>query len=146
MSFVTRLVAFNRGIRLRRQLAEIQGIVAALPARMQPQLANLVRRELDLAGQSEFPHLYGTPPEQRYIAWGTGSDTGLTRARSDSTQARMRGVALWVAVVFHETRGSSDKRMAALHRSLIGLLRQFRDTATPVQDGSVAWMNTSATA
>lgn len=147
MKLVARLAGFNRVLRLRRQLSDIQRVVEALPARMHPQLAFLVRRELDLATQCDEPQLYGTPPEapMTAYAWGIGNDIGLARAKSESIQTRMRGVALWIAVVFHETRGSKDPQTLTLHRNIITLLKQFRDVASPV-DATVQWMKTGAVA
>lgn len=139
MRLMNRLVAFNRAMRLRRQLTEIQKLIDGLPPRMQPQLAILVRRELDLAGKCEFPVLYGTPEDHPPGDIGTGSDVGLVRARSESMQARMRGIALWIAVVFHESRGSKDPQMLTLHRGIITVLRQFREVEQPT-DATVAWM------
>jgi hypothetical protein len=147
MKLVARLAGFNRVLRLRRQLNDIQRVIEALPPRMHPQLAFLVRRELDLAAQSDDPQLYGTPPEAPITAytWGIGNDIGLARAKSESIQTRMRGVALWVAVVFHETRGSKEPQLLALHRNIITLLKQFREATAPV-DATVQWMKTSAIA
>lgn len=128
MRIVTRIIAMSRAVRLGREFREIERVVGKLPLPARQKLALLAMRELAQAGRSEFPHLYGTPPEQRYAVWGSGTDTGLERARSDNPQVRLRGIALWLAVAFHETRDSDQPQLAAQHRQVLGLLRQLKES------------------
>jgi hypothetical protein len=143
---VTNLIAMNRGLRLRRQLAEIEKQMRALPQRIYAQLALLTRRELDQAGESDFPHLYGTPREMRYSPYGQGNEIGLARARSDSPQIAIRGIALWLAVVYHETRDSPHANMQELHRQTLRVLRLMKEMCAGQRDVIDSWMHSEAAA
>lgn len=126
MQIVTRIIALSRAVQLGRQLREIERVLAAFSPNTRKRLAELTVREVDAAAQCEFPHLYGTPPEQRYNAWGNGTDIGYNRVKSDNLQVRMRGVALWLAVVYHETRESRFAEPEQLHRRVLGIIRQLK--------------------
>lgn len=139
MRIVTRLIATSRAVRLAREFREIKRAIDTLSNPARQKLALLTLRELAQAGRCEFPHLYGTPPEQRYALWGNGTVTGMTRARSDNPQVRLRGVALWLAVTFHETRESEQSQLAALHRQVLGVLRQLKNSVPASATGKHAW-------
>lgn len=128
MRLVTRIIIASRAARLSHEFREIEGMIRSMPRPAVQKLALLTVRELAQAGRCEFPHLYGTPPEKRYAMWGTGTHTGIERAHSDNPEIRMRGIALWLAVTFHETRDSAHAQLVALHRQVLGLLRQLKQT------------------
>jgi len=141
MRLVTHLIAVNREIRLRRQLADIERVVLALPVRAHADLQQLVRREMEQAAACDFPHLYGTPPEERYSTYGHGPDIGLGKARSENPLIATRGVALWVAAVYHETLDSRRPGMEDLHRQILRLMRQVKElSASERRDATAAWM------
>jgi hypothetical protein len=126
---IWRLVATKRAYQLQREYKEIEKLVDGLarPARLQ--LAQLTLKEFSVAAKSEFPHLYGTPPDERYSPWGSGTATGLARARSDNLPVRMRGIALWLTVGYHETRGTTFPALEGVHRSILRMLRTLREAA-----------------
>lgn len=130
MHIVTRIIAMNRARSLSRQFREIERMINTLSTSARQQLAMLTMRELAQAGRCEFPHLYGTSPEQRYAPWGSGTEVGLARAHSDNAQVRMRGIALWLAVAFHETRGASGRSLEALHHNVLRVLRVLKQNIT----------------
>lgn len=147
MQIMTRILAVSRALTLGRQLKEIERIIATLPLPARQQLAVLVLREMGQAGRCEFPHLYGTPAEQRYSPWGSGTEVGLSRARSDNPQVRMRGVALWLAVVFHETRHATQPATQSVHRHVLRVLRLLKEQMD--QDAApdaMQWQQSSAVA
>jgi hypothetical protein len=147
MRLVTHLIAVNREIRLRRQLADIERVVLALPVRTHADLQQLVRREMEQAAACDFPHLYGTPAEERYSTYGHGPDLGLGKARSDNPLIATRGVALWIAAVYHETLDSRRPGMEELHRQVLRLMRQIKELSTPDRrDFGAEWMEPSALA
>ncbi|MFO1505873.1 MAG: hypothetical protein U1F23_02140 [Lysobacterales bacterium] len=135
MTIVTRLIALTRAAQLRRQFRDIGRSVQELGPVERRQLATIAMREFANAAQSEFPHLYGTPPEEKYHAWGSGTDIGLERAHSDSAQVRLRGVALWLAVAYHETKDSPYPEHQELHRQVMRTLRALRETMPPSSEG-----------
>ena len=76
--------------------------------------------------------------------------TGMTvaavsagRVRDRSIQLRQRSVALWLAVVYHETRQSPDAGLQAVHREVLGILRELRD-ARPLTTSESAWFKAAA--
>ncbi|HEY0179757.1 MAG TPA: hypothetical protein VGC30_09005 [Dokdonella sp.] len=128
MAFVTRLIALTRAVQLRRQLREINKAVEELAPNVRRQLAAIALREFASASKSEFPHLYATPPEQKYRAWGSGTEIGMERLRSDNLQVRLRGVALWLTVAYHETKDSPFGEQQELHRQVMRSLRALKQS------------------
>ena len=80
MQIVTRLIAMSRARQLQRQFRQIERNIQAMPARTRARLGVMTLREIGQASRCEFPHLYGTAPEQRYMPWGQGTETGFSRA------------------------------------------------------------------
>lgn len=128
MAFITRLIALTRAIQLRRQFREINRALEQLTPNTRRQLAAISLREFSSASKSEFPHLYGTPPEDKYRPWGSGTEIGLERLRSDNLQVRLRGAALWLVVVYHETKDLPFAEQQELHRQVMRLLRMLKET------------------
>ncbi len=136
---IWRLVATKRAYQLQREFKEIDKLMNALSNAARLQLATLTQKEFAAAAKSEFPHLYGTPPEQRYSVWGSGTEIGLSRARSDNLPVRIRGIALWLTVAYHETRGTTLPALDGVHRSLLRALRFLRESAPTVT--AEAWFS-----
>ena len=84
MRLLTQLIALNRARQLNRQLREIRQVVAGLSRQNRSRLETLTLREIGQATRCDFPHLYGTPPEERYLPWGQGTEIGYGRARSEN--------------------------------------------------------------
>ena len=136
MRIVTRLIALSRSIQLNRQFREIERSIADLPLAGRRQLAAIAMREFATAAKCEFPHLYGTPEnEQRYQPWGSGTDLGYSRVKSDNPQVKLRGIALWLTVAYHETKESKYGEIQNLHRNLMRTLRILKESALPVEAG-----------
>lgn len=128
MRMLTRLIALTRGVQLRRQFKEIEKVLEQLNPTATRQLAALAMREYSNATKSEYPHLYSTPPDEKYAPWGTGTAIGMERMKSDSLQVRLRGLALWLAVSYHETKDSPYADQQELHRQVMRTLRTLRES------------------
>ena len=146
MRIVSQIIALSRSRQLGRQFREIERIVDSLPRRTRVQLGTLTLREIGQASRSEFPHLYGTSPEQRYLPWGEGTDVGYARARSDNAEVAIRGVALWLAVAYHETKDSPHSSLQPQHRQFLRVLRELRDATGEQPDTMAQWMRSGAAA
>ncbi len=134
MRIVSRLIALSRSIQLNRQFREIEKSIAELPLASRRQLAAIAMREFATAAKCEFPHLYGTPDaDQRYQPWGSGTDLGFSRVKSDNPQVKLRGIALWLTVAYHETKESKYGEIQNLHRQLMRTLRVLKESAPPVE-------------
>lgn len=143
---VNRILSMTRMMKLGRQLREVENAIYALPAPLTRQVATITTRELDLAQRCDPPWMYGTPPEESAGEWGSGADIGIARVRSDNPQVRMRGIGLWVAVIYHETAHSQTPGAHDLHRQVMRVVRQLKeriDPSTPTSDTSVDVGNTS---
>lgn len=150
MRSIVPFIAFVRGLQLERQFRRIGKSLDALPAAARAKLSVLTLREIGQAARSEFPHLYGTPPQDRYLPWGRGTATGFARACSDNPEVALRGVALWLAVAYHETKDSPHAFMRARHRQLLRVVRELKDlhgsASRGREDAVDRWMQTSAAA
>lgn len=136
MRIVTRIIALSRSIQLNRQFREIEKQIAALPVSSRRQLAAIAMREFATAAKCEFPHLYGSVDQtQRYQPWGSGTDLGYSRVKSDNPHVQLRGIALWLTVAYHETKNSKYGEMQQLHRQLMRTLRVLKQSAPTVDAG-----------
>ena len=143
------LIAFVRGQQLERQFRRISKSLETLPASARTRLSLLTLREIGQAARHEFPHLYGTPPQARYLPWGRGTATGFTRACSDNPEVALRGIALWLAVAYHETKDSPYPFVRERHRQLLRVVRELKDlhgAAREPDDLVQQWMQPSAAA
>lgn len=146
MQIVTRLIAMNRARLLQRQFRQIERNISALPARTRARLGVMALREIGQASRCEFPHLYGTAPEQRYMPWGQGTAIGFNRAQSDNPEVALRGIALWLAVAYHETKDSPHTSLQPQHRQFLRVLRELRDATGEQPEGVAQWMRSGAAA
>jgi hypothetical protein len=144
MRLVTRILALSRAARLYRQFRDIEQRTRGLPAPSCSLLAELINRECAAAGRTDAPHLYGSQGDLKSGDWGTGTDLGYERARSDNAQVRLRGVALWMAVAYHETRDAGFPEFEGLHREILRFMRQVKENAAPPMDG--VWTRTKSEA
>lgn len=140
MRLVTRILALSRAARLKRQFREIGQRALELQPPASAMLAELIGKECAAAARSDTPQLYASSPDLKPGSWGTGMDLGYERARSDNAQVRLRGIALWMAVAYHETREANFPEYADLHREVLRLMRQIKENAVQPVDRTAAWM------
>ena len=143
MQILTRLIALTRGMQLKRQFKDIEKALEQLAPNARRQLAAIAMREFSAAAKSEFPHLYATPPEEKYSPWGSGTSIGFERMKSDSLQVRLRGVALWLIVSFHETKDSPYADQRELHRQVMRTLRTLKESAGAEADPAADYFRNS---
>ena len=131
---VTRVTAMGRTARLRRQLADIEHRALELPRSYREQLAELIGRECDNVAQCADPSQYGIQIEDGVTS--SGLDVGYDRARSDNVQVRMRGLALWLALVYHETRNAAPTpENEELHRQVLRIMRELKVFSSRLDSG-----------
>ncbi|WP_426689258.1 hypothetical protein [Rhodanobacter ginsengiterrae] len=145
MQLLTPLLVMMRARQLGRQFRDIERTVRALPKRSRERLSTLTLREIGQASRSDFPHLHGTAPEARYLPWGQGTEAGYERARSGNAEVAMRGVALWLAVAYHETKNSPYPSLQPQYRQLMQLLRELKEVHSQ-GDTVDSWMQQTAVA
>lgn len=128
MNVVIRLLVLARYLMLARQAREIRRIVQALPVTAQRAVGQLAMAEIRNAARLATPHLYGSEQGDRYQPWGDATQVAFARAQSRTPQLKLRGLALWLAVAFHETRESPHPSLETLHREVLGLLGRLKGT------------------
>lgn len=145
MRLLIQLVSLRRARQLNRQFRDIQRSVRALSSQNRSRLAALTLREIGQATRCDFPHLYGTAPEARYLPWGQGTDIGFSRARSENVEIAICGVALWLAVAYHETKEARQAPLQTQYRQVMRLLRELKETGRGSNEAE-SWMRQSAAA
>jgi hypothetical protein len=128
MNVVIRLLVLARYLMLARQAREIRRIVQALPVTAQRAVGQLAMTEIRNAARLATPHLYGSEVSDRYQPWGDATQSAFAKAQSRTPQLKLRGVALWLAVAFHETRESPHASLEGLHREILGMLGRLKGT------------------
>ena len=128
MKLLTRLLVFCRYTVLTRQLREIKRSELDLPITAQSAVGHLVMSEIEAATRTPVPHLYGSSSTDVHQPWGDGATLAFGRARARVPQLRLRGLALWLAIVFQETHHSPHASMQALHREVLGLMGILKGT------------------
>lgn len=131
---VARVTSMGRTARLRRQLADIEHRSMELPRSYREQLAELVGRECDNVALCPDRSSYGSQAEGDSVV--DGLDVGFDRARSDNVQVRMRGLALWIALVYHETRDAPEPENEELHRQILRIMRELKVFSSRLESGS----------
>jgi hypothetical protein len=129
MKFLIRALTMGRCFALKRQFKEINKTVADFTALQRRELLGLVMRELNNAALATVPHLYGSESVDRYAPWGNGSEIAFKRLKDENVQMKVRGVSLWLAVVYHEIRGLQGD-FAPLEKQLMALLAGLKDAAS----------------
>ncbi len=128
MKVVIRLLALARYLMLGRQAREIRRIVEELPVSAQRAVGQLAMAEIQNAARTVTPHLYRSEIADRYQPWGDATQLAYHKALSKTPQLKLRGIALWLAVVYHETRDSNHVNLQGVHRDVLGLLGQLKGT------------------
>jgi len=128
MKVVIRLLALARYLMLSRQARDIRRIVEELPISAQRAVGQLAMAEIRNAARAVTPHMYGSQVEDRYQPWGDATQLACHKAQSRTPQLKLRGIALWLAVTFHETRDSSHPSLQGVHREVLGLLGLLKGT------------------
>jgi hypothetical protein len=146
MQIVIRIIAMVRARLLQRQFSQIDRVVSAMPPKARARLGVMTLREIGQASKCEFPHLYGTEQGERYIPWGQGTDVGFSRAQSDNPEVALRGISLWLAVAYHETKDSTHTSVQAQHRQVLRVLRELREASGEQVDAVSQWMRSGAAA
>jgi hypothetical protein len=139
---ITLLTLWRRQM-LSRQAGAVRKAVQAMNADQRKQTADLTLTEIQNAARLPMPHLHGDSGETLYRPWSPVATTVAGRVTDRSIQLRQRSVAMWLAVVYHETRLAQHEGMKAVHREVLGILREVKDHAIP-QPGEQAWFNKAA--
>ena len=140
--FIALLTQWRR-MMLSRQAGAVRQAVMGLNPEQRKQAADLTLAEIRHAATLPLPHLHGVTDASLYRPWSPVAATAAGRVKDRSVQLRQRSIAMWLAVVYHETRGASDQGLLAVHRDVLGILRELKDhkVSAPAER---AWFNQAA--
>jgi hypothetical protein len=128
MKLLIYTLVFCRYILLNRQLREIKRNIISMPVTAQRAVGQMASDEMDAAARARTPYLHGSSSADVYQPWGDGASLAFQRSRARVPQMRLRGTALWLAIVYHETDKSPHASMQGLHREVLGVLGILKGT------------------
>ena len=139
MKIVFRTLALARYLTLRNQLKDLEKAIGLLSLDQRRALFALAQKEFANAAAAAVPHLYSSENNERYSPWGNGTAIALDRIRSDNLPLKLRGIALWLAVAYHETKDVPYGEMQDLHRSVMRTLRLLKESVGNVPGAEAQW-------
>jgi len=128
MEMLLMLLTQWRRMMLGKQAGAVRRAVQAMSAEQRRQTAAHTLDEIRAAAELPLPHLYGEAATSLYRPWSRVAETMAGRVDDRSIQLRQRSIGTWLAVVYHETRETQDEGLQAIHREVLGLLREIKDT------------------
>lgn len=143
MDMLITLLTHWRRMMLSRQAGAVRQAVFALNAEQRKATADHTLAEIQHAATLPQPHLHGVTESSIYRPWSQVASTAAGRVRDRSIQLRQRSIAMWLAVVYHETRGATDEGLQAVHRDVLGILRELKDNKAAAS-AEKAWFNKAA--
>jgi len=126
MKYLTRMLAYTRFLVLSRQWKSIQQWLYTLPADQEMRFAASVYGEATRASKHPTPQFYASENVESYSPWGDAADNAFALSRSADVQEQMRGIAVWLAVVYYETRNAPVEALRKLHVDVAYDLERFR--------------------
>jgi hypothetical protein len=139
MKFVFRTLALARYLTLRNQLRELEKAIGGLSLDQRRALYALSQKEFTNAAACSVPHLYSSENSERYSPWGNGTTIALERVRSDNLPLKLRGIALWLAIAYHETKDVPYSEMQDMHRAVMRSVRMLRESVGNLPAGESQW-------
>jgi hypothetical protein len=135
MQFLISLLTLWRQRMLAAQAVGVRKAVLALNAEQRRQTAEHTLSEIQAAARLPLPHRHGDSDSSPYQPWTHVAATAASRMGDRSVQLRQRSIALWLAVVYHETRCAKPPGLQAVHRQVLGMLRELKDhkVASPAE-------------
>ena len=139
MKIVFRTLALARYLTLRNQLKDLEKAIGHLSLDQRRALYALSQKEFANAAASAVPHLYSSENPERYSPWGNGTAIALDRIKSDNLPLKLRGIALWLAVAYHETKDVPYGEMQDMHRNVLRTVRLLKESVGNLPAGDSQW-------
>lgn len=131
MDMITMALAQWRRLVLARQAAVVRAAVLAMSPQQRHAAGQHTLAEIRAAAELANPHLYGDTDVVAYRPWTPVATTMARRARDRALLVRQRSIGTWLAVVYHETRHAASPGLQAVHREVLGILRELREAKAP---------------
>lgn len=117
----------SRKVMLSWQAKVVEKAIRELPEAKRREAAALTLAELESAAYAPTDPEHGSSTQQNGPSRGTTSaQQAFERVRSRLQPIRLRGLATWIAVVYHETRDSADEGFQGVHRDVLGLIAELK--------------------
>ncbi len=129
---------------LARQAESVLKAVRGLSPDQRRLAADQTLAEIQAAACLPVPWLHGDNVQRPYQPWSPVASMAARRAQDRAVQVRQRGIALWLAVVYHETREAREPGLQAVHRATLGILRELREPVKASVPAERAWFNAAA--
>lgn len=100
----------SRKVMLSWQAKVVEKAIRELPEAKRREAAALTLAELESTSPTRSP----------------SAQQAFERVRSRLQPIRLRGLATWIAVVYHETRDSADEGFQGVHRDVLGLIAELK--------------------
>jgi hypothetical protein len=139
MKVLFRTLALARYLTLRKQLKDLEKAIGSLSLDQRRALYQLSQKEFANAAACSVPHLYSSENPERYSPWGNGTTIALERIRSDNLPLKLRGIALWLAIAYHETKDVPYSEMQDMHRAVMRTVRLLRESVGNLPSGDSQW-------
>jgi len=140
MKLVFRTLALARYLTLRKQLKDLEKAIGTLSVDQKRALFALSQKEFASAAAAAVPHLYSSENPERYSPWGNATTIALERIKSDNLPLKLRGIALWLAVAYHETKDVPYSEMQDMHRAVQRTIRLLRESVGNPQATESPWV------
>ena len=144
MDMLVNVLAQCRQMMLQRQARAVLKAVQALDANQRKTTADQTLAEIQAASVLPQPHWHGASEPMLYRPWSPVAAVAAGRVNDRSVQLRQRSVALWLAVVYHETRDTPHAGLQAVHRRVLGILRELREGARATASSEREWFRAAA--
>ena len=126
MKYLARMLAYTRFFVLSRQWKLIRQWLYTLPADQEMRFAASVHAEATRAATHPTPQFYASENVASYSPWGDAADNAFALSRSGDVKEQLNGVAMWLAVVYYETRHAPVDALQKLHVDVAYDLERFR--------------------
>ncbi len=127
MKYLTQMLAYTRLLVLSRQWKSIREWLFSLPPQQEARLAALVHAQASIAEKHPAPQFFGSDQVASYSPWGDAADKAYELSRAGDAREQMEAVALWLAVVYYETRRAPIEALRSLHREAAHDFERLRD-------------------
>lgn len=116
----------SRKVMLSWQAKVVEKAIRELPEAKRREAAALTLAELDSPAYQAGSPVHGSSNTPSGPSRGTSAQQAFERVRSRLQPIRLRGLATWIAVVYHETRDSADEGFQGVHRDVLGLIAELK--------------------
>jgi hypothetical protein len=130
MKWLIRVLAYLRSQALSKQFKEVQRNLAGLDRGQRAELLGLMLKELAAAAKNPIPMLHGSQDLERYRPWGNGCEIAMDRIRTGNLALKLRGLSLWLAVAYHETREARFPELEQLHKAIMREMRLIKEAVS----------------